>query len=187
MDDVNDWADAYMIAPPDHDPAAVAAPLLRLPEHVHLLDGEATIDWLLKRDEKVKGERMIIGTAHMPRVSGELSECFSWMLGRLFGRIPDFLIVLDREYWFKASALEREILAYHELMHCVHKRDRSGELLYTDDDRPRWGLKGHDVEEFSAVVRRYGAWKHDIREFIAAAQAHAVQERAAPGAPEVTR
>jgi hypothetical protein len=174
--------EAYTVPSADLHPADIAARLLNLPEHEDLKDGEATIDWLLKRDEKVKGGRTILGTVHMPRVQGELSECFEWLLSRLLGRQPDFLIVLDQRYWFEASPLHREILVYHELTHCIHKRDMYGELLYTLDDRPRWGLRGHDVEEFAAVVRRYGAWNDEIRGFIAAAEAHAVSERSSSGA-----
>lgn len=172
-----DLTAAYALPPAAVDPERFALPLLRLPEHVHLVDGEAAINWLLKRDFKVKGGRQIIGTAHLPRVQGDLNPCFEWLVERLFGRFPDFLIVLDCEYWLNASDRNREILVYHELMHCIHKVDGFGDPRYDENDRPLWGIRGHDVEEFTAVVRRYGAWNAELESFISAAQAHTAEAR----------
>jgi hypothetical protein len=93
--------------------------------------------------------------------------------------VPDFLIVLDRNFWFGATPIQREILCYHELTHCIHKKDVFGDPLYDENDRPRWGLRGHDVEEFTSVVRRYGAWNADLESFLSAAQAHATDARLA--------
>ena len=47
--------------------------------------------------------------------------------------------------------------------------DREGAPRFDDEGRPVWGLQGHDVEEFAAVVRRYGAHNPDIQRFLAAA------------------
>lgn len=165
-----------------HSPESIARRLFLLPEHVHLAEGEAAIEWLLRRDSKVKGGRYVLGTAHLPRVQGDLNPCFQWLLESFFGRAPDFLIVLDRQYWFDSTPLQREILVYHELTHCIHKKDLFGDPLYDENDRPRWGLRGHDVEEFTAVVRRYGAWNADLESFLAAAKTHAL-EAWAPALP----
>lgn len=172
---------AYMRAPPEADPALIMSTLLELPEFDHLRDGEAVIDWLLKRDEKVRGGRQILGTAHLPRVQGDLKPCFEWLLECYFGHMPDFLIILDYTYWMASSPRNREILAYHELCHCIHKENGLGEPLFDENERPRWGLKGHDVEEFTAVVRRYGAWNADLEYFLQAAQSHAREARFAEG------
>jgi hypothetical protein len=165
---------AYARSPEQADlnPEVYARKLLQLPEHAHLSEGEAIIEWLLKRDEKVKGGRRVLGTAHLPRVQGELNPCFEWLLERYFERMPDFLIILDRQWWFGASLLQREILCHHELSHCVHKEGKDGEPLYDENDRPRWGIVDHDVNEFTSVVRRYGAWNEDLRQFVAAANLH---------------
>lgn len=164
---------AYAVPPEAIHPAAIAVQLLQLEEFSDLLEGEARIDWLLKRDEKTRGGRHILGTAHMPKVQGDLNPCFRWMLAKTFNRDPDFLIVLDKAYWVEATPRLREILVYHELSHCIHKRDRFGDKLFDSDERPVWTLRGHDVEEFTAVVRRYGAWNDDIKTFCAAIIAHA--------------
>jgi hypothetical protein len=171
--------------PPDHagSPDSIAKRLFLLPEHLHLAEGEAAIEWLIRRDEKIKAGRQVLGTAHLPRVQGELNPCFQWLLESFFGHVPDFLIILDHNYWFGSSPLLREILVYHELTHCIHKKDAFGDPLYDENDRPRWGLRGHDVEEFTAVVRRYGAWNADLDAFIAAAQAHSFTAWTAPTPP----
>ena len=167
---------AYARAPDELTP--IVQTVLLMPEHAHLVDGEAAIDWLLKRDEKIKGGRQVLGTANIPRVQGELNPCFQWLLENYFGRMPDFLIILDREFWLSATRRQREILVYHELTHCIHKKDMFGDPLYDENERPRWGLRGHDVEEFTAVVRRYGAWNPDLAAFFEAAKTHALEARA---------
>jgi len=177
---------AFCRPPPHLDPAETARPLLELPEHEHLFEGEAVIEWLLQRDAKVKQGRQILGTAYLPRVQGELNPCFQWLLERYFQRMPDFLIILDAAYWEVATPRLREILVYHELSHCIHKESNEGEPLYDENGRPRWGLKGHDVEEFTSVVRRYGAWNADLEYFIEAAKTHALESRTSRGVTPVT-
>jgi hypothetical protein len=189
-DDVPSLADdgAYQIPRDEIHPVAIADRLLRtVDDFSHLVEGEAKIDWLLKRDEKVKGGRQILGTAHMPKVQGDLNPCFVWMLARIFGRESDFLIILDKRYWLAASARLREILVYHELTHCIHKTDGNGDPRYDWEERPVWGLRGHDVEEFTAVVQRYGAWNVELESFRDALNAHAEATQISGGAPPVNR
>lgn len=159
----------FVVPEGDLHPALIAEPLLLLHEHQHLKDGEARIDWLLRTDAKIKGGRQVLGTAHMPSVQGELKDCFEWMLINLLGRMPDFLIILDRAYWLDSPPIAREILVYHELKHCTQKVDGFGTPRFHRDGTPMWGLIGHDVEEFSATVRRYGAYSDEIQKFIEAA------------------
>ena len=166
------YGGAYMLPPSEIHPATIAMELLQLPDFADLVAGEARIDWLLKRDEKTRGGRQVLGTAHMPKVQGDLNPCFRWMLASLFRRDSDFLIILDKSYWLDSSARLREILVFHELSHCIHKRDKFGDLVYDMDERPVWALKGHDVEEFTSVVSRYGAWNDEIKQFCAAVAAH---------------
>ena len=155
-------------------PAAIAARLLRLDEFQHLVDGEATIDFIFRTSEKISQGRRVLGTMCMPRVDGQLKDLFDWLLEDKLGRWPDFLMILDWEFWAdEASDLEREALVYHELCHAVHAVNHStGELRFTRDGTPIWGIVGHDIEEFNAVIRRYGAWKADIRHFLEAAGEH---------------
>lgn len=169
MIDQDDTA-PFRLPDPDNHPATIAARVMRMPEHRHLVDNEIDIDWLMRADEKIKQGRMILGTVYEPKVQGELKDLFDFMLDKLLGRIPKFLIILDDRYWEAATPLQREILVFHELSHIRHKLDRYGAPRFDKDGLPVYGLHGHDVEEFTQVVARYGAWNDDIRAFVAAAQ-----------------
>lgn len=151
-------------------PEVIAKPLLKLPEFEHLVDGDASIGWLMRSHEDVMGGRRIIGTCSMPTCQGRQRELFEWMVERILGFMPDFIITLELAYWLDGTPRQREILVYHELLHAVHKVDRHGTPMFDEQGRPKWGLRGHDVEEFSQVVERYGAHSEEIREFIAAAE-----------------
>ena len=162
----------YVKPDPDSHPADIAARLLELEEFAHLVEGEASIDWLLRTAPKVKAGREILGTCYLPSVQGDLKDLFEWMLAMLLGRMPDFLVVLDQDYWLKVDDRLREILVYHEMLHMGHAVDRYGAPRYNKETgMPVFCIVGHDVEEFTATVRRYGAYSEDIRRFIAAAGA----------------
>lgn len=163
---------SYALPPAKHNPLEIAARLIEWQEHKHLKDFDAKIDWLMRDHPRAKAGRSILGSAHIPSVQGELSDCFEWLLNRLFGRIPDFLIILDARWWGEFSPLQQEILVYHELSHCVIKSDAYGTPRFHRDGTPIWGLKGHDVEEFTETVRRYGAYNSELQEFIDAARQH---------------
>jgi hypothetical protein len=152
---------------PDH-PAVIAARLMKLPEHSHLED--ASIEWLFRTNPQIKQGRQILGTCYMPTVTGGLRDFFVWMVERLFGHFPDFLIVLDYDYWRESSPLLREILVYHEMCHAVQAVDKYDAPKFDKDGLPVWAIKGHDVEEFSSVVRKYGAWNQGIQDFLDAAR-----------------
>lgn len=172
-----DWGDDDSIVyafrtceglPPAADPRAIAERVLEFDEHSHLVSGGASIDWLFRYAEKFRAGRKILGTCYIPRVQGDLSDLFYDMLMRLCGRVPDFLVVLDLEYWRKATALEREILCHHELLHAGQARDVFGAPRFDRDGLPIWALRAHDIEEFDDVVRRYGMHSTDVVAFLKA-------------------
>ncbi len=136
------------------------------PEFAHLLDGEVNVAWFMRAAAMSVGGRMVLGTVHLPKVQGKLNPLFLWMLKEIHGSNPDFIVILDAVWWGEASLKEREILVYHETCHMVQATDREGEPKFDDDTgRPVFALVGHDVEEFAAVVRRYGAWNDDLEHF----------------------
>jgi hypothetical protein len=115
-------------------------------------------------------QRWLVGTAEMPIVQGG-----AWKRGRFtqqlhdwFGCEPDFLITLYGP--LLATVTDREFCAVieHELYHCAHAHTADGAPRYHRDGTPIYGIRGHDVEEFTGVVRRYGALGN-AREFVAAA------------------
>ena len=132
------------------------------PDHLHLLD--ANIGFLWTNQENASKGRRIIGQAE------ELVfRCGKWQKGRQeqqimewFECIPDFLITLDAIYCLECSDAEFLMLIEHELYHCGQKIDSYGMPKFNSDTgEPEFGLKGHDVEEFIGVVRRYGVGNPD--------------------------
>lgn len=149
----------------------IVAKVLGMAEHAHLLDLEADIQWLFRTEPKVKAGRYIYGTCYTPKVNGELSDLFDWMLEEMFGAMPDFLVVLDLDTWENwAGTDKREILVFHELTHAVQAVDKNDAPRFDQEGRPVWAIKGHDIEEFISVVARYGQWSEELQAFVEAAQ-----------------
>lgn len=114
--------------------------------------------------------RIKLGTACMPRVTGALAGLFDQLLEDTLGYRPDFLITINSEWWSQATDQEREILVFHEALHCGQATDKYGSPKFNrQTGAPILSMIAHDVEEFESVVRRYGAWKSDIRSFLDAA------------------
>lgn len=111
--------------------------------HNHLLAAE--IGYLVTKKAMNRGGKLILGKARRP----------SGLLG-YFSR-ADFLIVVQGGEWAKADRDKREALVDHELCHCTLEYNEEGERI--------WTLRGHDLEEFSAIVERHGLWKEDVKQF----------------------
>lgn len=167
--------DAFQVPPVEHPsgPYAILKRLLELPAFEHLKGGEAAIGFLMRSEAKIKQGRQVLGFACMPRVNGELAPVFDWLLGRLFTVTLDFLIVLDTAFYVGADDRTREALVYHELCHCAQAFDAYGSpRFHRETGRPIWAIVSHDIEEFNAVVQRYGEWKGDITDFIDAVRSY---------------
>lgn len=152
------------------DPRPILAHLVATcQEFEDLRIAECTIMTVMRRDEKLKHNRRILGTMNLPRFQGELKGFSDWMLATICGRtLPDYILILDAEWWMEATPRLREMLVYHELCHCHHAVDKDGEKRFTEEGLPIWDLMGHDIEEFNAVVERYGALMPDVKRFIVA-------------------
>jgi hypothetical protein len=130
---------------------------LHNPDHRHLLD--ASIGWLWASEGYTKAGRRILGlTEDVDMIRGN-----PWATGRAeqqlrewFGEPPRFLITLDAVHCADAPDADFCALVEHELYHCGHRCDEFGNPSFTRDGRPKLGIRGHDVEEFVGVVRRYG-------------------------------
>ncbi len=69
-----------------------------------------------------------------------------------------FIITINGPVWNQLQKEEKEALLDHELCHCV----KVGEDKFGN---PKWDINSHDVEEFSAIIRRHGLWKPDLVQF----------------------
>ncbi|WP_375188445.1 putative metallopeptidase [Sphingobium yanoikuyae] len=156
---------------------------LENPDHVHLQS--ADIGYLWTNVENARSGRRIIGQARLLPPAGE-----KWSAGMasahilaMFERMPDFLIILDA---MKAAEMEDwEVCALieHELYHCAQKKDEFGEpMFHKETGQPLWAMRGHDVEEFVGVVRRYGVTSPEL-----AAMVQAVNRGASVAATQIAR
>jgi hypothetical protein len=154
----------------ENAPGAICERLVRTcKEFEHLKDGEPRILILFRTMPKIKGGRTVLGECCMPSVQGSLRSLFEWLMIERFGFYPDFLILLDTEFWEASDDRTREALMFHELMHADQKRDQYGAPMFgKESGLPLWCVRPHDLEEFDAVVRRYGAWSPDIGRFVMA-------------------
>jgi hypothetical protein len=135
-----------------------------------LLDADVRLAFVMRETAWRESNREVLGMCFLPAVQGKLRPFFEWLLETHLGYMPGFLIVLNDGWWQEASPVEREVLLFHELLHAGQRRDAYGELCFNrQTDEPILALIPHDLEEFNAVVQRYGAWKPDVAAFLAAA------------------
>lgn len=148
------------------------------PEHTHL--NHATVRILATNVEYRRRGRGVVGQAEMGEPPPSRS---AWDKARIYaqhrdwwGSTPDFILTLSGPY---LAARLREgdagaalALVEHELYHCAQQLDMFGSPKFSQSTGlPLWRIRGHDVEEFVGVVRRYGADAAGpaVREMVAAA------------------
>lgn len=139
-------------------------------DHAHLRF--ATLGVLWTNATNARQGRAVIGQAEpgAPRAMGR------WAKGRAeqqviewFGEIPDFVLTFSAQYAAEASDDEFCALVEHELYHCGQERDAFGAPKFRKSGLPAFTMRGHDVEEFVGVVRRYGADASGVRDLVEAA------------------
>jgi len=139
--DVEDWLRATFITR--------GAPLEN-EEHAHLNVARIGVLWT----NYVASQHGIVcaGSAEMPQPRGRLWVRYrqEYQLEQWFRDIPDFLITLYAPFCAEADDATFCALIEHELYHCALKR-------WTVKGNPVFMIRGHDVEEFVGVVKRYGA------------------------------
>ncbi|MGS1033125.1 putative metallopeptidase [Burkholderia glumae] len=146
-DGLAEWVQATFLAD--------GAPL-RNPDHGHLVDADIAYLWAA-----------VGNTRQMRRVIGQCEEVMiragGWQRARQeqqfcewFGHVPAFLITLDAHYARECSDAQFCALVEHELYHVGQRLDEFGAPAFTKDSLPKLGIRGHDVEEFVGIVRRYG-------------------------------
>lgn len=128
--------------------------------HGHLQDFNVHIEYVFVSKAPKRNGKEIWGTCR--RVSG-----FNAYMSHSQGDEPFFVIVISEPVWDVLPQDKREALVDHELCHAWSEADQS-----EDDDEAdpvKLSLRPHDLEEFSAIVRRHGLWREDIEDFVEAA------------------
>ena len=140
--------------------------------HGHLED--AVLGCLWTNVPATRKQRAILATAEQPGAGGD-----PWTIARRderfiqwFGAVPDFLITIYAPYGAEATDRQWAALVEHELLHCAQKLDAYGMPQFDrQTGLPRFEIRGHDVEEFVEVVRRYGPVNPGVQAMVAAANA----------------
>ncbi|WP_175777622.1 putative metallopeptidase [Burkholderia anthina] len=147
-DGVNDWVHHTFL----RDGAS-----LHNKDHAHLVDADVAYLWAAV--ENMRQMRRVVGQCEevMIRAGGWQRARQEQQLCEWFGRVPAFLITLDAHYARECSDTEWCALVEHELYHIGQRDDGFGAPAFTKDGMPKLGIRGHDVEEFVGIVRRYGA------------------------------
>lgn len=160
--ELDEWARAVFI-----DDGAILAN----EDHRHLRF--ASIGFLWTNVRNARQQRAIIGQAEIGRPQSTMGK---WAKARAtiqitqwFGSVPDFIMTLDAYYANSCSDAEFCALVEHELYHMGQAKDVSGQARFTKSGLPVWAMRGHDVEEFIGIVRRYGADAAHVRDLVDAA------------------
>ncbi|TFL12866.1 hypothetical protein CSC72_01830 [Pusillimonas noertemannii] len=136
---------------------------LHNPDHAHLLDADLCFLWA--SSAFAKQARTVVGQAEqvMFRAGGWQKARQEQQMREWFGYVPSFIITLAADYCAQCSDAEFCALVEHELYHIAHALDEFGAPKFDKEGNPRLMLRGHDVEEFIGVVKRYGASKEVSR------------------------
>lgn len=124
------------------------------PEHEHLQD--ARVLYLFTTAQRRRCDRVVLGTAQKANpIQRYLSRKAQEVADDEVAFAADFIILISYLDWQIAGDTEREALVYHELCHCG---------LKVKNGKRTWVLRGHDVEEFAAVIQRYGLYCYELRQ-----------------------
>lgn len=157
--EVHDWLHSHVLSD---------AGDLHNPDHQYLLEADLCFLWASNAFEK-KG-RSVLGQAEevAMRAGGWQKARMEQQMYEWFGRVPQFIITLAADYCSQCTDLEFCALLEHELYHISQATDAFGAPKFNKEGQPVLKLRGHDVEEFVGVVRRYGA-SQEVQEMIDAA------------------
>jgi len=141
-------------------------------DHAHLQVAKLACLWTTVPNGRAG--RTIIGQAEFGQNIGGMGK---WQRGRAeqqilewFGFWPDFLLTFFAPYADSCGDAEFCALVEHELYHCGQERDEFGLPRFKKSTgMPAFTIRGHDVEEFVGVVRRYGADAAGVRHLVDAA------------------
>jgi hypothetical protein len=126
-------------------------------DHAHLIDGDIRIMWA--SSGFAKQGRVVLGQAEQVafRAGGWQKARMEQQMLDWFGEVPSFIITLAVDFCAQCTDLEFCALVEHELYHIAQATDNEGSPKFTQEGMPKLEMRGHDVEEFIGVVRRYGA------------------------------
>jgi hypothetical protein len=142
-------------------------------DHAHLVDARFGVLWT--NCINVRQHRHVLASAELPQTQGS-----KWKKGRAdqqlrewFGAEVDFVLTF---YAPECEALDDRAfcaLVEHELYHCAQAEGPNGPKFDPQTGQPIYDIRGHDVEEFVGVARRYGITSREVRQLVDAINAGA--------------
>jgi hypothetical protein len=137
-------------------------------DHAHLIDADIRVMWASAAFNK-KG-RTVVGQAEEVafRAGGWQKARMEQQMMDWFGEVPSYIITLAADYCSQCSDADFCALVEHELYHIAQAKDKYGAPRFTQEGLPKLEMRGHDVEEFVGVVRRYGA-SYEVQALVDAA------------------
>jgi hypothetical protein len=152
-------------------------------DHAHLLPASIGAVWtnVSHRSRQL----WVLAEARQPSVqTGPWGRArHDQQLREWFGEVPDFLLTFYAPTLGTLGGREFCAIVEHELYHCAQATtDLGAPRFHRDSGLPIYAIRGHDVEEFVGVVRRWGASK-PVRDLVAAAaSAPTIEDPAIVGA-----
>ncbi|WP_122432113.1 putative metallopeptidase [Pseudomonas viridiflava] len=137
-------------------------------DHAHLIDADICIMWA--SSAFTKQGRTVLGQAEQVafRAGGWQKARMEQQMRDWFGYVPGYIITVAADYCSQCPDDDFCALVEHELYHIAQATDQYGAPKFTQDGLPKLEMRGHDVEEFVGVVRRYGA-NPDVQRLVEAA------------------
>lgn len=141
-------------------------------DHEHLI--AARIGMLWTNTANFRHGRRIVGQCEFKPPGGSMGK---WQRARAqsqlhgwFGGDLDFLLTFDAQYASEVGDAEFCALVEHELYHCGQAKDEFGQPRFIEETGlPVFAMRGHDIEEFVGVVKRYGVVSKEIAALVGAA------------------
>lgn len=170
-DDVGDDVPECFVPAPDlaewiRDTFINATGPLANERHEHLMDANIGVLWT--NAINTSKMRTVLGMAEIPQAMGG-----AWKRGRAeqqmrewFQFVPDFVLTFYAPECRLLADRSFCALVEHELCHCAQAEDQYGSPKFGRMGEPIFAIRGHDVEEFTDVVARYGPTSPHVQELI---------------------
>ena len=111
----------------------------------------ARIKYTFVDKASVKNGRPVLGKVR--KISGSLEYLLDC----------DFLVEVALDQWNEKSAEQRQALVDHLLERCTgEEAEQNGDM--------KWATREPDVAEFTAILRRHGAWNDELAGFASVAK-----------------
>lgn len=118
----------------------------------------ARIKYVFVSEASKKDGKPVLGKVR--KISGELEYLLDL----------DFLVVVALDCWNEATNRQKEALVDHLLERCTGEEDENtGEM--------KWSVRTPDVQEFTDILNRHGAWTENLVGMVEVAQKLDIEAR----------